>query len=77
MDKDQGHQFKGKSLAEIDINPEADFADEEEFDDIELPQVNCESSNVLRDSIKFQEPSTLLDQPECKKVTGKYFIILC
>lgn len=51
MDKGQGHQYKGKALNEIDIDPEVDVADLEDSGDDELFEKNVKSS-TLPDSQK-------------------------
>lgn len=67
MDKSQGHLFKGKSLNEIEINPELDFA---EYDDIEPPLVESGSSSQVIDMMAI--PSTSNNTNECKKTKSKY-----
>lgn len=46
---------KGEGPNEIEINPEVDFADEEECEHNDLPQVE---SPQVSDIMQFPEPST-------------------
>lgn len=46
MDKGEGHIYKGKSLAEIDIDPEFATADSENSDDEKMEEIDHDTAKI-------------------------------
>lgn len=61
MDKGDGHKYKGKSLNEIDINPEVDMVESENSDDDEPANIDTQlaKSHLMSESRSdVLQPST-------------------
>nr|XP_022920990.1 uncharacterized protein LOC111429342 [Onthophagus taurus] len=72
MDKGIGHMYKGKSLSEIDINPEVDEADSDKSED-ETPLANeindVVTNNFIEDTTP--QPCSSVSAKQASKLTGR------